>query len=170
MTYQHCRFLKDLFAITLGGGASNNPGRYLVLLPPINGATAITGSPYFTENPGDPYKAWDAPRPSITCRGSSSPGDSNTTTGHPMRPISPAMGDHSFLGKHRRSSPIDPGFFPDLPKPHHHSTSEALIALALPLLASGRSWLGGFVDNKNRDNAGHYATPYSRRTATAGAG
>jgi len=30
-----------------------------VLLPPINGATATSGTPYFTENPGDPYKAWD---------------------------------------------------------------------------------------------------------------
>jgi hypothetical protein len=30
-----------------------NPGRYLTLLPPINAATAVTGSPYFTENPGD---------------------------------------------------------------------------------------------------------------------
>ena len=31
-----------------------------MLLPPINGATAASGTPYFTENPGDPYKAWDA--------------------------------------------------------------------------------------------------------------
>ena len=31
-----------------------------MLLPPINGATAISGTPYFTENPGDPFKAWDA--------------------------------------------------------------------------------------------------------------
>ena len=30
-----------------------------MLLPPINGATAASGTPYFTENPGDPYKAWD---------------------------------------------------------------------------------------------------------------
>jgi len=45
--------------VTLGGGQINNPGRYLVLLPPINGATAVSGTPYFTENPGDPYKAWD---------------------------------------------------------------------------------------------------------------
>ncbi len=45
--------------MTLGGGEINNPGRYLVLLPPINGATAISGTPYFTENPGDPFKAWD---------------------------------------------------------------------------------------------------------------
>jgi hypothetical protein len=31
----------------------NNPGRYLTLLPPINGATATSGTPYFTENAGD---------------------------------------------------------------------------------------------------------------------
>ncbi len=37
----------------------NNPGRYLALLPPINGADAISGTPYFTANPGDPFKAWD---------------------------------------------------------------------------------------------------------------
>ena len=30
-----------------------------MLLPPINGATAASGTPYFTENPGDPYQAWD---------------------------------------------------------------------------------------------------------------
>ena len=29
-------------------------------MPPINGATAFSGTPYFTANPGDPYKAWDA--------------------------------------------------------------------------------------------------------------
>ena len=37
----------------------NNPGRYLVLLPPIDGATASTGTPYFTENPGQQFKAYD---------------------------------------------------------------------------------------------------------------
>jgi hypothetical protein len=47
------------YAATLGGGAITNPGRYLVLLPPINGATAASGTPYFTENPGDPFVAWD---------------------------------------------------------------------------------------------------------------
>jgi hypothetical protein len=45
--------------VTVGGGAIDNPGRYLVLLPPINGATAATGTPYFTENPGNPFVAWD---------------------------------------------------------------------------------------------------------------
>jgi hypothetical protein len=47
------------YAMSYGGGAIDNPGRYLVLLPPINGATAASGTGYFTENPGDPFKAWD---------------------------------------------------------------------------------------------------------------
>jgi hypothetical protein len=60
MLYNRFWFHKDLLALTLGGGAMQNPGRYLVLLPPINGATAFTGTPYFTENPGDRFGAWDA--------------------------------------------------------------------------------------------------------------
>jgi hypothetical protein len=60
MVYNRMWFHKDLFGLTLGGGAMTNPGRYLVLLPPINGATAISGTPYFSANPGDPFKAWDA--------------------------------------------------------------------------------------------------------------
>jgi hypothetical protein len=59
MLYDRTWFKKDVYAITVGGGAIDNPGRYLALLPPINGADAISGSPYFTQNPGDPYKAWD---------------------------------------------------------------------------------------------------------------
>ena len=53
MAYTRFWFKKDLYAVTLGGGQMNNPGRYLTLLPPINGATATTGTPYFTENGGD---------------------------------------------------------------------------------------------------------------------
>ncbi len=60
MFYNRLWFAKDRYALTLGGGAINNPGRYLVLMPPINGATAASGTPYFTANPGDPYKAYDA--------------------------------------------------------------------------------------------------------------
>jgi len=63
MLYNRLWFDKDRYGFTLGGGKINNPGRYLVLLPPINGMTAASAainSPYFTENPGDPYKAWDA--------------------------------------------------------------------------------------------------------------
>jgi hypothetical protein len=60
MLYNRFWFNHDKLGLTLGGGKINNPGRYLVLLPPINGATAASGTPYFTENPGDPFKAWDA--------------------------------------------------------------------------------------------------------------
>ncbi len=60
MAYHRLWFHRDTYAMTVGGGAIDNPGRYLVLLPPINGATAISGTPYFTTNPGDAYKAWDA--------------------------------------------------------------------------------------------------------------
>ena len=59
MLYNRWWFKKDLYAITLGGGVLDNPGRYLTLLPPINGADAVSGSPYFPENPGLAYKAWD---------------------------------------------------------------------------------------------------------------
>ncbi len=59
MLYNRFWFKKDLFGLTIGGGVLDNPGRYLTLLPPINGADAVSGSPYFTANPGDPYKAWD---------------------------------------------------------------------------------------------------------------
>jgi hypothetical protein len=60
MMYNRFWFDNDLYAVTLGGGSMNNPGRYLTLLPPINGATAASGSPYFTENPGQPAFQWDA--------------------------------------------------------------------------------------------------------------
>jgi len=59
MAYNRLWFDRNLFALTIGGGRINNPGRYLVLLPPINGATATSGTPYFSENPGDKYKGWD---------------------------------------------------------------------------------------------------------------
>lgn len=62
MIYNKIWFHKDLYSITVGGGQINNPGRYLVLIPPINGETAgsaAINSPYFTFNPGDPFKAWD---------------------------------------------------------------------------------------------------------------
>jgi hypothetical protein len=59
MLYNRLWFWENHFGFTLGGGAIKNPGRYLVLLPPINGATAASGTPYFTENPGDQFTAWD---------------------------------------------------------------------------------------------------------------
>ncbi len=63
MLYDRTWFKKDRFGLTVGGGQINNPGRYLVLVPPINGETASSAAisaPYFTGNPGDPFKAWDS--------------------------------------------------------------------------------------------------------------
>jgi hypothetical protein len=60
MLYNRLWFDHNQYAVTLGGGFMNNPGRYLALVPPINGATAATGTPYFTENPGQKLYQWDA--------------------------------------------------------------------------------------------------------------
>jgi hypothetical protein len=63
MLYNRMWFKKDTYGLTIGGGQINNPGRYLVLDPPINGETAPSAAinaPYFTGNPGDPFKAWDS--------------------------------------------------------------------------------------------------------------
>jgi hypothetical protein len=59
MLYNRFWFDHDLFGLTVGGGAITNPGRYLALVPPVNGATAASGTPAFTQNPGDSFKAWD---------------------------------------------------------------------------------------------------------------
>jgi hypothetical protein len=59
MFYNRMWFKKDKYAFTIGGGQVNNPGRYLALVPPINGADAISGTPYFTANPGQRFQAWD---------------------------------------------------------------------------------------------------------------
>jgi len=59
MAYNRLWFDNNHYGLTLGGGAINNPGRYLVLVPPINGATASNNT-VFSENPGDKFWAWDS--------------------------------------------------------------------------------------------------------------
>jgi hypothetical protein len=59
MVYNRWWFHKDLFAVTLGGGEMNNAGRYLTLLPPIDGAWAAVGSAYFPETPGSTAFMYD---------------------------------------------------------------------------------------------------------------
>ncbi|HEV8018622.1 MAG TPA: TonB-dependent receptor [Steroidobacteraceae bacterium] len=60
MLYDRTWFDHNIYAVTLGGGFMNNPGRYLALIPPINGATAVSGTPYFTTNPGQRLYQWDS--------------------------------------------------------------------------------------------------------------
>ncbi len=59
MAYNRWWWHKDEWGFTLGGGQMSNPGRYLTLVLPINGADAISGTPYFPGYPGAPIKAYD---------------------------------------------------------------------------------------------------------------
>jgi hypothetical protein len=59
MAYHRWWFDKDKFSFNVGGGVVDNPGRYLALLPPINGANATSGTPYFPEAPGLPFRGYD---------------------------------------------------------------------------------------------------------------
>jgi len=59
MAYNRFWWDRDIWALTLGGGQMSNPGRYLTLVLPVNGATAITGTPYFPAYPGASMKAYD---------------------------------------------------------------------------------------------------------------
>jgi Putative beta-barrel porin-2, OmpL-like. bbp2 len=125
MFYNRTWFDRDKFGLTLGGGKINNPGRYLVLLPPINGATAASGTPYFTENPGDPFKAWDVsgtfdymPRQYITFRWEFDHRAANVPYFSGPGGITPTSCPTSPLVENICGSPgaVVPGFTPDLRK------------------------------------------------------
>jgi hypothetical protein len=128
MAYNRLWFNKDLFALTLGGGAINNPGRYLVLIPPINGATAFSGTPYFTASPGDPYKAWDAsvtfdymPSQFITFRLEGNHRAANVPYFSGEGGVTPPGGNVSPLGS------VVPGWSPDLRKTENRMTAAMLV-------------------------------------------
>ncbi|HXM34804.1 MAG TPA: outer membrane beta-barrel protein [Pyrinomonadaceae bacterium] len=128
MAYNRFWFKHDKFGLTLGGGAINNPGRYLVLLPPINGATAITGTPYFTENPGDPFKGLDGsvtfdymPSQYITFRMEYNHRASNVPYWSGKGGITPPSGNTGPLGS------FVPGFTPDLRKEEKRYTMAILV-------------------------------------------
>jgi hypothetical protein len=59
MLYDRYWFHKDTYAITFGGGKMSNYGRYLTLLPPIDGAWAAVGSAYFPAPPGSQAHMYD---------------------------------------------------------------------------------------------------------------
>ncbi len=128
MAYNRFWFKKDKFGLTLGGGAINNPGRYLVLIPPINGATAFTGTPYFTGNPGDTYKAYDAsitfdymPSQYITFRWEYNHRGSNVPYFSGKGGVTPPGGNTGTPGN------IVPGWFPDLVKQERRYTMAILV-------------------------------------------
>ncbi len=128
MAYNRFWFHNDLFGLTFGGGAITNPGRYLVLIPPINGATAFSGTPYFTASPGDKYKAWDAsvtfdymPRQFSTFRFEYNNRASNVPYFSGPGGVTPPGGNISPPGS------VVPGFTPDLRKYERRFTVALLI-------------------------------------------
>src|SRR5262249_589857 len=68
MAYNRFWFHKDLFGLTLGGGAITNPGRYLVLLPPINGAQRFQERRTSVRRPATSSEPGTRRPLSITCR------------------------------------------------------------------------------------------------------
>lgn len=75
MAYHRLWMFDGKLGLTVGGGAIVNPGWYLVLIPPVNGATAYSGSEYLSDSLQVPYRAWDlqlsadfSPVPWVTVR------------------------------------------------------------------------------------------------------
>ena len=117
MAYLRTWFDKDVFAVTLGGGLMNNPGRYLTLLPPINGANAISGSPYFTENAGDRAQMHDGtitfdymPAQFITMRLETGYRYSDTPYWTGRRGITPPGGNNGNAAHYQCASGGDSGY------------------------------------------------------------
>jgi hypothetical protein len=130
MVYNRVWFANNVMAFTLGGGYIDNPGRYLVLLPAINGATAISGTPYFTQNPGDQFKAWDAsftldymPSQWGTIRAEFNRRVANTPYFAGAGGITPPGGNQGAPGS------IVPGFTPDLVKSESRFTLGLLVRI-----------------------------------------
>jgi hypothetical protein len=128
MAYTRFWFENDLYGLTLGGGAINNPGRYLVLLPPINGATAFSGTPYFTESPGDQYRAWDysvtfdyMPRDFLTFRLEFNRRMANVPYFSGAGGVTPQGGNTGPAGS------VVPGFTPDLVRGESRITTAILV-------------------------------------------
>ena len=99
-----------------------------MLLPPINGATATSGTPYFTENPGDPYKAWDAsatfdimPSQYITFRWEYNHRATNVPYFSGSGGVTPAGGNQGAPGS------FVPGFAPDLRKRENRINGALLV-------------------------------------------
>jgi hypothetical protein len=126
--YNRLWFVGNHFALTLGSGAITNPGRYLVLMPPINGATAFSGTPYFTYNKGDRFFGWDTqatadwmPREWITFRAEYNHRAANIPYWSGPGGVTPPGGNQGTPG-----SVVD-GWTPNLTKTEDRLTAAMLI-------------------------------------------
>jgi hypothetical protein len=136
MAYNRLWFDHDLFGFTIGGGVIHNPGRYLVLMPPINGATAYSGAaPYFTENPGDNFVAWDGqvtfdvmPNGYITFRFEYTHRNADVPYFSGHGGVTPPNGSGSYVNQGPPGSVV-PGWAPDLVNDEDRLTVAMLIKL-----------------------------------------
>ncbi len=101
-----------------------------MLLPPINGATAQSGTPYFTENPGDLFKAWDMqltfdymPRPFVIFRFEFNHRAASVPYWSGRGGVTPPGGNQGNPGS------FVEGFQPDLVKDENRLTAALLIKL-----------------------------------------
>jgi hypothetical protein len=130
MAYHRAWFGKGRVAATVGGGAIDNPGRYLVLMPPVNGATAASGTPYFSNGPGDPFRAWDAqstldymPSPFVTFRGEFTHRAASVPYFTGAGGVTPPGGNSGAPGS------FVPGWSPDLRKAESRVTFALLVKI-----------------------------------------
>jgi len=131
MVYHRAWFARDKYGLTLGGGQIENPGRYLVLTPPINGATAFSGtSGQFTQNPGDKFKAWDSsatfdymPSQYVTWRAEYNHREANVDYFAGHGGVTPPGGNQGAPGS------LVAGFTPDLRKTENRITLALLVRL-----------------------------------------
>jgi hypothetical protein len=130
MAYNRLWLDHGRYGFTVGGGAITNPGRYLVLVPPINGATAFSGTPYFTGNPGDVFKAWDMqvtfdymPSPFLILRLEGNHRAANVPYFAGAGGLTPPGGNTGPAGS------MVPGFVPDLRKSENRVTFAFLVKL-----------------------------------------
>jgi hypothetical protein len=101
-----------------------------VLIPPINGATAFSGTPYFTANPGDKYKAWDGsvtfdymPSQFVTFRFEGNHRAANVPYFSGAGGVTPPGGNVTPAGS------VVPGWTPDLRKTENRVTIALLVKL-----------------------------------------
>lgn len=130
MLYNRIWAKNEKIAFTLGGGMIKNPGRYLVLLPPINGATASSGSYYFSTDPGSRFMAWDSsltfdymPAQSITFRSEYVHRQANVPYFAARGGITPNGGNQGTPGSYV------PGFIPDLSSHENRIVFSMLVRL-----------------------------------------
>jgi hypothetical protein len=99
-------------------------------MPPINGATAFSGTPYFTESPGDSFKASDAqltgdwmPNRYVTFRLEYNHRHANVPYFSGRGGVTPPGGNVGPPGS------VVPGFTPDLVKSEDRVTFAFLVKL-----------------------------------------